>query len=79
MNEMATEFQFIDINLAEIQDFLSIGNIIPIGLHSSRIISDILCCIGISHVVITDIIDYFKIIDINDIYIKYQLQMNHRI
>ena len=36
------ELQFIEFNLPEIQEFLNLGNIIPMGIHSSRIISDIL-------------------------------------
>jgi len=65
------ESQFIEFNLPEIQEFLTLGNIIPMGIHSSRIISDILYRFGMTRGVINTIISNFKIIDINDIYFRF--------
>ena len=65
------ESQFIEFNLSEIQEFLNLGNIIPMGIHSSRIISDILYRSGMTRDVVSMVISNFKIIDINDIYHRF--------
>ena len=65
------ESQFIEFNLSEIQEFLNLGNIIPMGIHSSRIISDILYRSGMTRDVVSMVISNFKIIDINDIYFRF--------
>jgi hypothetical protein len=69
-----TEYEFIELNLPELQTFLSIYDIKPIGLMSSRILSDILyrSIPDMSRDIVNEIISNYKIIDIHDVTKKYE-------
>jgi hypothetical protein len=72
-NTYTTEKEFIEFNLEELQKFLGIGDIKPLGKYSSEIMFDILyrSIPNISKDIVRDIISYYKIIDIKDVYDKF--------
>lgn len=76
-NTYTTEKEFIGFNLRELQKFMGIGNIKPIGKYSSEIMSDILyrSIPNISKDIVGSIMSYYKIIDIKDVHDKFSSSM----
>jgi hypothetical protein len=68
------EQSYIKFNLDEINIFMNLGGLItPIGKNTAQILEDKIYAgiPGMSRNVVKTIIDYFKIIDINDVQTKY--------
>lgn len=67
------EKEFIDFNLNDLQYFLGIADIKPLGKYSSEILSDILYrgIPGISRDVVNEIMSNFKIINVRKVYDKF--------
>ena len=76
-NTYTIEKEFIGFNLRELQKFMGIGNIKPIGKYSSEIMSDILyrSIPNISKDIVGSIMSYYKIIDIKDVHDKFSSSM----
>lgn len=73
------EREFINLNLQEIQNFLGIGNIKPMGKYAIEIMSDAIYrgIPNISKDVVNEIMLNYKIIDIHNIFNSYKHEPNN--